>query len=183
MNYDALRDYLAARPKALALLGLLVLANLALAVCLSVWLTPELERVQSDWFAKRQEQAAGQKLKAADRYRSGNRDLAAFRQRLIPKSGFPAFLSDLFQTARNNSLQLKSVSYKPAVVKEEAVVAYGIEVTVAGRYAAVKSFLADLARYPQIVTLDSVVLSNSSRTEEAVELKVLLTAYLKQEGA
>jgi type IV pilus assembly protein PilO len=182
MNYATLRDYLNARPRALALLGLLVAANVSLAVYLSAWQTPELERVQSDWFAKRQAQAAGQRLKTADRFRNGNRDLAAFRQRLIPKTGFPAFLGDLFQAAHNNSLQLKSVTYKPTVMKDEALVAYGIEVTVVGRYAAVKSFLADLARYPQIVTLNSLTLNNASRTEESVELKVQLTAYLRQEG-
>ena len=183
MNFQMLREMIEVRRTAFACLVLLALLNLALLLYLALWQRPELARAQSDWFAKRQAQAGGQNPQLSDRYRSGARDLALFQQRLIPKKGFPAFLGELFETAGNNGLHPKGITYKPTPIKEEGMVAYGIAFTVSGKYAAVKSFLADLARFPELVTLDSVSLSNQSQTEESVELKVQMTASLKVEGA
>ena len=182
MNYQMLREMLGARRKSFALLAFLALLNLAILLYLSLWQQPELERAQNAWFTKRDALANGQGPQLSDRYRVGARDLVLFQQRLIPKKGFPAFLGELFETAGNNALQLKGISYKPTLVKDEGVISYGIAFTVSGKYASVKSFLADLARYPQMVTLDAVSLSNASQTEESVELKVQMTAYLKLEG-
>ena len=182
MNYEMLGAMIGARRKSFAFLAFLLLLNLGLLGYLSFWQRPALARAQRDWFAKRQALAGGPSLGAADRYRIGTRDLALFQKRLLPKKAFPAFLGELFATAKDNSLQLKGINYKPALIKEEQIVSYGLAFTVSGKYAALKSFLADLARYPEMVTLDSVSLSNASQTEEAVELKVQMTAYLKVEG-
>ena len=182
MNFPMLPEIIGARPKSFVLLAFLALLNLAVFLYLSLWQRPELAGAQSEWFAKRDALASGQILQLAERYQMGARDLALFQRRLIPKKGFPAFLGELFETAGNNGLHLKGISYKPKDLKEQGMVSYGIAFTVSGKYASEKSFLADLARYPQIVTLDSVSLSNSSQTEESVDLKVQMTAYLKEEG-
>jgi len=183
MSYQMLRDMIGARPKSFALLALLALLNLALLLYLSLWQKPELAKAQSDWFAQREAAASGQKLGSAARYQEGLRDLGLFQERLIPKKSFPGFLSELFETAKSNSLSLKGIVYKPAPVKGEEVLSYGISFTVSGKYASLKSFIADLARYREMVTLDAVSLSSTSQTEESVDLKVQMTAYLKMEGA
>jgi type IV pilus assembly protein PilO len=183
MNYRMLRDMIGARPKSFAFLALLALSSLALVLFHSFWQQPELERAQSDWFAKRQALASGQLQRSADRYKSGVHDLELFQQRLIPKKDFARFLGRLFDTARGNSLPVRGITYKPTLIKEEGILSYGIAFTVSGKYPSVKSFLADLARYPEMVTIDSVALTNASQTEETVELRVQMTAYLKVEGA
>lgn len=183
MNYRILLDTIGARPKSFALIALLAVLNLAAALYLSLRLEPELGRAQAAWFAQREILAGGRGGRVADGYRRAERDLARFENLLIPKKGFPRFLSGLFETAHNNGLQLQGIGYKPTLFKEQGMLTYNIAFTVSGRYAAVKSLLADLARYPEMVTLDSVSLSNASATEENVVLKVQMTAYLKTEGA
>ena len=184
MNYEMLRDVIAARPKTFAFLGFLAVLNLALLLYLSVWQKPELQKAQSDWFAKREALAKGQSVVGTvSRYREGVRDLDLFQQRIIPKKAFAGFLSEPFETARSNSLSIKGITYKPTAANEHGILSYGIGFTVTGKYASVKSFIADLARYPQIVTLDSVSLNSKSQTEESVNMKVQMTAYLKMEGA
>lgn len=182
MNYQTVRDMIGLRHKSFAFLALLLLVNLSLILYLSLWQQPELEKAQNEWFAKREAAASGADQTVAARYQSGVRDLALFQERLIPKQEFPRFLNELFSAARNDALTLDSVSYKPALIKEEGLISYGITLSVSGKYAAVKAFIADLGRFPELVTLDAVSLANSSQTEEIVQLRVQLTAYLK-EGA
>lgn len=183
MNYEMLREMTGARPKTFAFVAFLVLLNLALLLYLSLWQKPELERAQNQWFADRAALARTKSPGSAARYRDGQRDLGLFRKRLIPKKQFPAFLSDVFEIARSNSLSLKGISYKPALIKDEGILAYGIVITVSGKYASVKSFIADLVRYPDMATVDALSLNSTSPTEESVDLKIQMTAYLKMEGA
>jgi len=185
MNYDMLRETIGARRKSFAFLAFLASLSLVLFLYQSLWQQPALEKARRDWTAKRDALASGQTQGTAQRYQNGVRDLALFQKRLIPKKDFAAFLSELYDSAGSNSLALKSIQYKPSVVKgqEGRLMSYGISFSVKGKYASVKSFLADMARWHQMVTLDSVALANSSNTEEAVELRVQLTAYLKMEGA
>jgi type IV pilus assembly protein PilO len=184
MNYQLLREMIGARRKSFSFLAFLALLNLALALYLSIWQQPELAKAQSDWFARRSALASGQSIGTAARYRNGVRDLALFEKRYIPKKEFAGFLSVLFDTAKSNSLSVKGITYKPGPVKGEAgLLSYGISFNVSGKYPAVKSFIADLNRFPEMVTLDSLSLASTSKTEESVDLKVELTAYLKMEGA
>jgi len=183
MNYQMLRDIFGARRKSFGVLALLLLVDLALLLYLSLWQNPELERSQNDWFAKRDAVARGVDRGVAARYRDAERDLKLFQARLIVKRDFAGFLSDLFAMARGNSLQLKGITYRPATIKDQGLVSYAIGFSLSGKYAGVKSFIADLARYPKMVTLDSIALGSSSSTEEAVTLNVQLTVFLKTEGA
>lgn len=183
MNYLILRDMIAARRRSFGFLAFLALLALVGQLYLSLWQRPELEKAQLEWFAKRDALAKGETLADATRYQNGVRDLEEFRKRLVPKEQFASFLSRLYETAKNNSLTLGAINYKPAKVKGEPVFSYGIAFTVSGRYASVKSFLADLARYREMVTIDSVSLANQSQFEESVTLTVQTTLYLSTEGA
>ncbi|HBA89161.1 MAG TPA: pilus assembly protein PilO [Geobacter sp.] len=186
MSYQMLRDIIAARPKSFAFIAFLALLALTVTLYLSLWQQPELEKAQMQWFAKRQALAKGEMVGDATRYHNGVRDLELFRKRLPLKKDFASVLGRIYDTARNNSLSMKGVALRPANLKGEegkGIFSYGVTFTLTGRYAGVKSFLADLARYPEMVTVDSVTLANTSQTEEAVSLSVQLTAYLKTEGA
>lgn len=184
MNYQILRDILAARGKSLAFLGFLLLLAVAVQLYLSYWQRPALEKAQVEWFSKRDAIAKGESVGDATRYHNGMRDLAEFQKRLVPKERFPALMSQIYDTAKNNSLSLKGVSYKPDTIKgEKQMVTYGVSFTVSGRYASVKKFIADLLRYKELVTVDSISLGSQSATEETVNLRVQTTVYLKTEGA
>lgn len=184
MNYEMLREILAARRNTFLFLVFLALLNLVMTLYLSGWQRPELAKAQNEWFAKREALKSGQSAGAAALYENGVRDLAEFRKRLIPKREFPRFLNQLYDTCRSNSVEIKTTSYKPTPVKEaEGMFSYAISMTVTGKYAGIKSFLADLSRYREMVTLDTVTLGNASKTEEDVALQLNLTAYLKTEGA
>ena len=185
MSYQMLRDIIAAKPKSLAFIAFLALLALTATLYLSLWQQPELEKAQMQWLAKREAIAKGEAVGDATKYHNGVRDLELFEKRLPPKKDFAAVLGRIYDTAKSNSLSIKGGGLRPAKLKGEegkGIFSYGVTLTLTGRYAGVKSFLADLARYPEMVTVDSVTLASTSQTEEAVSLGVQLTVYLK-EGA
>lgn len=185
MSYQTLLDMIAARRKSFTFLGFLVLLALGMEIYLSTYQRPELERTQSAWFAKRDALARGETQADATRYQRGMSDLEQFQKLLIPKKDFARLLGRLYDTAKDNSLTLQGISYKPekGKIKGTQITTYGVSFNVVGKYGAVKSFLADLARYPEMVTVDSISLSNTSMTEEKVDLKIQTTVYLLTEGA
>jgi type IV pilus assembly protein PilO len=183
MNYELLRDILRIRRNSFLFLGFLALLNLAAILYLALLQQPQLAKAHGEWLIQREAQASGQEVVgSAARYEQGMRDLGAFRERLIPKPAFAAFLKELFQIAGKHSVTLQNITYKPDRIEKQGIFAYGIAYTVSGSYGGIKGFLAELSRYHQMVTVDSVSLSSNKQTEEAVALKVQMTAYLETEG-
>lgn len=193
MNHRALQDIFAARRSAFLFLGFMALLALGGYLYLDQWQRPRLEQAQVEWFRKRDALATGETVADATRYRNGVRDLEELEKRLVPKKEFAAFVSRLYQTAGDNSLKLAGITYKPGIVKKnekekekkasDQVAVYGVSFTVSGRYGSLKNFIADLARYRELVTIDSISLSSRKQTEEEVSLNVQMTVYLDMEGA
>lgn len=183
LDFQTIRDVVSARRRSFGLLAFFAVLAFACQIYLSFWQAPALAKAQKEWFAKRDALAKGETLADSAKYQNGMRDLEELGKRLIPKQGFPAFLSRLYDTGKRNSLALSGIGYKPTKVKGEPILAYGVSFTVTGKYGSVKSFLADLTRYREMVTIDSVSLSNVSSTEEKVSLRIQTTVYLTTEGA
>lgn len=180
MNIKLIKEILKAQPKTFIVIGALISVNIGIYLYASFYQIPRLEELQSSYFSKRR--PAGERaLDTASVYRQGEEDLKAWRARIIPKKGFAAYLGSLFETAANNSLAPKGMSYKITQLKDESLIAYTMDFNVTGKYGAVKRFIADLGRMREIMTIDNISLSNSKATEDAVALKVQLTVYLRPE--
>jgi len=181
MNGKLLWDIIRSRPKSLTVVLLLVLLNAGLYFFSSYHQQPRLQDLRQKWVEKRRA-AGGGVRDAATIFRQGTGDLATWRDRIAPKKDFARLIGSLFDMAANNSLKVGGVSYKPVPVKEDNLLAFTISFGVSGKYAAVKSFIADLMRSREIMTLDNVSLASTKLTEESVDMKVQLTAYFKAEG-
>lgn len=141
---------------------------------------PELERMQSAYFTSR-DAGGGEATRRTVHYQNSLRDLARFEEKLIAKKDFARFLEELFAMASKRNLTLNGISYKPKT--EKGMVNYGMTLAVSGKYPALKAFIGDLSRYPQMVTVDAVSLRNTSAIEEAIDLQLQITVFLKTEGA
>ena len=183
MNYKLLLEIARQRRSTIILVVALLMLNVSLYTYLSLYQQPQIESQQTDWFKKRQSSGSLVAKDAATIYSEGTRDLKIWLTKIPPKKDFARFLGDLFGTAANNSLVVKNVTYKPEFIKEEGLLAYTIGFNVSGNYAAVKSFITDLERSREMITIDNITLLNSSTTLESIELKLQLTTYLRMEGA
>ena len=179
MNIQVAKETFKARPKTFVLVLVLFVANICLFAYAAMYQKPRLVKLQGTWFEKRKVAASGG---SADDYRQTENDLKAWRDRIVPKKDFAKFLGNLFETAAHNSLAFKGVTYKLSQVKEENLVAYVLDFNVTGKYAGVKSFISDLGRMREIVTIDNLSLNNSNVIGDAVDMKVQMTLYLRLEG-
>jgi type IV pilus assembly protein PilO len=183
MNFKLISEIFVARRKSfLCIIGLLVL-NIVLLGYLSLYQKPRLAAEQNEWFKRRQAASNETLANAAETYSRGTLDLATWRGKILQKKDFAGFLNELFEASANSNLPLKAISYKPSLIKDENLISYVITFSVSGKYPAIKSFIADLGRMPHMVTVDTISLTNSSPTEESVDLRVQITTYLRMEGA
>jgi type IV pilus assembly protein PilO len=88
----------------------------------------------------------------------------------------------LLEAAASSAVEVGAISYKPVSIKEEALLSYQLSFSVSGRYAAVKSYLSDLQKNPELIVVDTVSFSNSDLFVENVVMALHITVYLR-EGA
>ncbi len=182
MTFKLIEQILRARLKSFILIAVLVLLNGGLYVYVSFLQAPRLTALQNAWFEKRRVAEKSTAMDTTAIYRQGTADLANWRARIAPKKDFARIVGELFETAASNSLVVGSVAYKPIPITDENLLAYTIGFNVSGKYAGIKSFLADLMRSREIMTVDNISLNSSRGPEESVDLKVQLTAYFRTEG-
>jgi type IV pilus assembly protein PilO len=155
--------------------------NIGLYLYSSTYLEPRLADLQKKWSDKRLLAAGGPVQDVTTVYRQGKSDLAVWSERIYLKKHFARFIGDLFETATNNTLKVGAITYKPDPIKDEKLIAYSIGFNVSGKYAAIKSFIADIERFREIAVINNISLNGSS-TEESVDMKLQLTAYFRLEG-
>ena len=182
MNVAFAKEIVRVRPRTLILVALLVLIDCGLFVFVALYQMPRLAARQEEWFSKRQSAAGATAQSKVAAYRKGESDLQLFQERILPKRDFTRYVGNLFETAKKNSLTFKGVSYKVSPVKGENLIAYAVDLNVAGTYPAIKSFIADLGRRREIMTIDNLSLSGDVDSGKGVALKVQLTVYLRMEG-
>jgi type IV pilus assembly protein PilO len=166
------------RMKSIIAIGILLCVNILLALYVQFWLAPRNEALQ----VRRNEQ---QKLLASGGgdisavYQQGTRDLEAFFSMVPPRKSFARVVGEILELAQNSGLTVSGVTYKPDPVVSGGLIDYVLSFSVAGKYAGVKSYLADLQRFREMVVIDHFSLGGVKTTEEAVDLKLDLTVYLK----
>lgn len=180
MTRHQLLGILRERRVALAVILVLVMTNIGLGVYSRAYQQPKLAKLQDEWSGKRNLVAGGEGDLAAI-YRQGAADLAVFQERIPQKRDFTREMMEVFEISANNGLKVKGISYKPEALKDSNLVVYGVSMTLDGKYAGIKSFISDLQCHGGLLTIDSISLSSGSMTEEAVSLKMQLSAYLRQE--
>lgn len=161
---------------------LLILLNAALMTLVGSYQAKALTGAQEKWSDLRRQAASAGKADAAARYRQTAADLEKLKARIPARREFARVLSDLFESAASSGVTTGAVSYKPQKVKGEELLSYQLSFAVHGSYAAVKSYLADLQNYPELIVIDNLSLSNADMFVENVTLDLNLSVYLR-EGA
>lgn len=166
----------------LSIVLILLVLNLTLSAFVSLYQAPLLAELQTKWSTMRNQSARGGKIDAAALQQQGAVDLEKLMSRIPSKRDFARILSELLESASTNAVDVGTISYKPAAIKEEALLSYQLSLAANGSYAAVKSFLGDLQKNRELIVVDSVAFSNSDLFVENVVMNVQITVYLR-EGA
>jgi type IV pilus assembly protein PilO len=166
----------------LSIILALLLLNVALGVVVSVYQLPSLADLQTKWSNLRRQAASVGQLDATALHQQGSADLEKLKAKIPEKRQFARVLSDLFEAAASSAVEVGAISYKPVQIREEALLSYELSFSVSGSYAAVKSYLADLQKNPELIVVDNVSFSNGDLFVEKVVMNLRITVYLR-EGA
>lgn len=179
---EALLETLRLNKYLFALTGILAVITLTLFVIVSAYQMPAITVAQMKWNDLRNRVAVAGRGDVTSAYKQGQTDLRSLMERIPLKREFPRVLGDLMESADANGVAIGTLTYKPEVIKGENLLDYGLTLKISGRYAAVKSFLADQLNSKKLIVVNGFSLSNSDAFEEYVTMDLNLTVYL-QEGA
>ena len=160
----------------------LLLLSIILGVVVSAYQLPSLADLQIKRSDLRRQTARAGVVDAATLYQQASADLKTLTARIPEKREFARVLSELIESAASNAVEVGAITYKPVLIKEEALLSYQLTLSVSGRYAAVKSYLSDLQNNQELIVVDSVKFSNSDLFDEHVAMDLQITVYLR-EGA
>jgi type IV pilus assembly protein PilO len=166
----------------LSVILFLLLVNVTLGIVVSAFQLPSLADLQIKWSDLRRLTARAGVADVATLHQQGSADLKTLKTRIPEKREFARVLSELLESAASSAVEVGTISYKPVQIKEEALLSYQLSLSASGRYAAVKSYLADLQNNRELIVVDSVSFSNSDLFIENVVMDLRITVYLR-EGA
>jgi Tfp pilus assembly protein PilO len=139
--------------------------------------------MRAQWLKERADEASGAYRQGrGSRYKAALADLQKFRDRFYPKSHFARFITELYDIASKNGLEINSISYKPTPDKDVNLLKYALNLSVSGNYLQTKRFINDLGRCKNPVIIDTVSLANQNPTSGTVKLQVQIMTYLKMEA-
>ena len=180
---QALLEILRQKKRLLFCAGLALLLNIGMLVWIDGHQSPAIVEAQLKWNDLRRRTVAAGRVSVEKTFRQGKSDLEILKGRIPLKRQFPQLLGEILDAASSNGLASGQITYKPQIIKDDNhLLAYTVTLSVSGKYAAIKSFLADLLSIRELVVVDSFGLSNSDAYEENVTMDIHLTVYLR-EGA
>lgn len=110
-------------------------------------------------------------------YREGRDEIDRFRRSLLNKEKLTVFLNEVYSLARSAGLDIDRISYDPEHVREQPLLRYTLNFSVAGGYAQVKKFIRSLESSGGIMILGKVSLSGEQADKDRVSLRLQLTTY------
>ncbi len=158
----------------------LLLFNTVLGYVVSAYQLPSVADLQIKWNDLRRQEANAGKVDAATLFHQGTADLEKLKAHIPEKREFAKVLNDLYETAASSDVEIRSLSYTPTQIKEEALYSYKLTLSVSGSYAAVKSCLSDLQNNQKLLVVDSVTFSNGDPFVENVVMNLNITVYLRE---
>ena len=161
---------------------LLLLVTIALFVVVDGYQAPRIAAAQTKWSELRRQVALSGRTDLSAVYRRNAIDLDALKGRIPPRSQFPRILGEILEQAASSGVSRGPISYKPRAIGEEKLLAYGVTMNVSGRYAAIKSFLADLLNSRELVVVEDFSLTAGDFMEEKVTMDLHLTIYLREDA-
>jgi type IV pilus assembly protein PilO len=176
---DAILEIIRRKRRLLIAVALLALLTVVLFIVVDGYQVPEIAAAQMKWSELRRQVAVAGRGDITKAYKQGKIDLEILRGRIPPKRQFPRLLGDILEQALSSGVTTGPITYKPRVIKDEGLLAYELAMSVNGRYAAIKSYLADLRKFRELVVVDDFSLTNSDVFEESVTMDLHVTIYLR----
>ena len=177
---QTLLEIIRLKKRLLVFMGILLVVTIGFSLFVVNNQASAIADAQIRWNELRKSVVLAGKQDVAVSYRKGKGDVEAINARIPLKRDFPRVLGDVLDAAAANGTVIGNLSYKPQVIKDENLLAYGVTMAVGGSYASVKSFLADVLKNRELVVVEGFTLTNNDLYEEFVTIELRLSVYLRE---
>lgn len=170
-----------------AVLGLLLLGNVAVLITHSVFYDARLRALQADRaeLARKRDEARASADKVAENARRLNAQrealdrfyaetLGSRKERLAP------LIEEIYATTKKTGFAVDDVSYQEESVPGARRLALSFNVT--GSYADVKKLLAAFENNPGFLVLETVTVGTDEKAPDLLKVSLVLSHYFREEG-
>lgn len=184
MNISILKQIVLIRKRTVIAIAILFAVALALQLFINLYQNSRVETLQAEWMKLRELEGRGALLQDRETlYKKGMADLAKFSDKVYPKNQFAKFIGELYEMASKNGLELTAITYKPSVGKEDQFLNYTLTLSLSGKYSQLKRFIYDLGSgSSNVLVIDSISITTSGATAEAVQLQLAITSWFRKEA-
>jgi Tfp pilus assembly protein PilO len=147
----------------LLLLTVLILANVAVALLLQLALVPTVTQRERLLISRQSEQHGEVGTSPVEQFINGERQLAAFHERIPAHREFTGLIVELQGMAGKAGLELDQISYQHERDQDNALLRYQLTFTVNGPYRAIKQFVHTLEQSPRLIIIQQVGLQGADQ--------------------
>lgn len=141
----------------LVVLGVLLFANVALALFLQHYFVPMVnEREQQLIRSQAELRGGGTGDSPAQLFAQGQKDLGTFREKIPPHREFTKLIVDLQGMSDEAGLDLSRISYQHKEEKDGDLLRYSLSFTLIGSYRDIKMFIHALEQSPRLITIGQI---------------------------
>jgi Tfp pilus assembly protein PilO len=181
MKQFALELYHRKKPWLIAI-ALLLFLNISSFAGIALFQRPALDQKKETAAEQRKGLDAMSGGDADAVYRTGKSDLEKIRAVIPPKRRFALLLGEMTDSSTACQVATDSLTYKPERLREQKLLAYRIDLSVSGRYAAIRCFLNEMQSRKDLVVIDGIALKSDDPYAEKVSMELKLTAYLRDDA-
>lgn len=165
----------------LSIAGLLLLANLILGLLLKLYLVPTVDGRELQLIRLQEElRGGGGGDSPAQLFTQGEKDLAAFREKIPPHQEFTKLILELQELADEASLDLDRISYEHEQEKGSDLLRYTLTFTLEGNYNDLKHFVHALEQLPRLIIINKIGLQGAGKIDDNnVRLQLSLETFFR----
>jgi Tfp pilus assembly protein PilO len=177
---DFLRQLWSGHRVLVSAVAVLLLANLAVGLTLQQYLVPTVSEREQLVIRRQSELRSGGGSSPAQLLAQGEKDLAAFRDKIPPYREFTGLIVELQKLAEDAGLDLNQISYKSEREKETPLLRYTLTFTVVGSYHDIKQFIHALEQSSRLILLRQIGLQGGGQASDTdVRLQLSLETFFR----
>jgi len=177
---DFLRQLWSGHRVLLSVVGLVLLANIALGLTLQQYLVPTVNAREQQLIQRQAELRGGSATgdSPAQLFAQGEKDLGAFRERISPHREFTGLVVELQNLANEAGLDLDQISYNHEQEKDSDLLRYTLTFTLEGSYSDIKQFVHALEQSPRLIIIEKLGLQGVGQDSDTdVRLQLSLETF------
>lgn len=166
----------------LCTVGLMLLVNVALGVMLQKYLVPTVNEREQQLLLRQSELRSGSVAgdSPAQLFAQGEKDLAAFREKIPAHRQFTGLIVELQNLADEAGLDLAQITYGHEREKDSDLLRYKLAFTLEGSYRDIKQFIHALEQSPRLIIIEQIGMQGVGQDRDTdVRLQLSLETFFR----